>query len=57
MMSRPVLIVGTRLRLPSGRVVVILSTADDEAVCQYAERVRGEVVFSLRWLQVHCTVC
>lgn len=44
---------GIRVRLPSGRVVVILSTADGEAVCHYVERVRGEVVFSLRWLSLH----
>lgn len=49
--------VGSRVRLPSGQVVTVVAVADGEVTCAYLERVRGEVVFSLRWVLAHCTVC
>lgn len=51
------LLIGSRVRLPSGQVAVVLAVVDGEVTCAYVERVRGEVVFSLRWVLAHCTVC
>lgn len=48
---------GTRIALPSGQVVVVVAAQDGEATCNYVERVRGEVVFSLRWLFRHGRIC
>jgi hypothetical protein len=48
---------GLALRLPSGRVVELRQRQGADWLCVYAERVRGEVVFSRAWLLKHCTFC
>jgi|GEM_PF-5160829 len=47
---------GMLLRLPSGREVLLVRRNGVEWVCQYAERVRGEVEFSGAWLRRYATL-
>jgi hypothetical protein len=43
-------VVGVYLRLPSGAVVRVVSVAEGEAVCDGVVKLRGETVFTVRWL-------
>ena len=50
---------GLRLMLPSGNVITLVRHDAEGWTCEYnmLARLRGEVVFSERFLQSRCVVC
>ena len=50
---------GIRLMLPSGNVITLVRHDAEGWTCEYNmfARLRGEVVFSERFLQSRCVVC